>query len=71
VQYQQVEQNVEELGSLTTAALKLNANAAIGWSYRNYSLGGKILVDTLLSDIRGTQVYSTLFNAILYVGGRF
>jgi len=70
-QYQQIDETSEEIGGLTTAAVKMNANAAVGYNFKSYSFGGKILVDTLLSDVRGTQVYSTLLNGILFLGGRF
>jgi hypothetical protein len=71
VQHQRIDETEDDLGSLTTGALKLNANAAIGFTYQSYSIGGKVLVDTILSDIRGTQVYSTLLNGLLFLGGRF
>ncbi len=71
VQHQRIDETEDELGTLTTGALKANANASIGFTYKSYSLGGKVLVDTLLSDIHGTQVYSTLLNGLLFLGGRF
>lgn len=70
-QHQQISETEDELGSLTTVAVKMNANAAAAYNYKNYSFGGKILLDTLLSDIRGTQVYSTLLNVLFFFGGRF
>lgn len=70
-QYQKIDDEGQGIQGLTTAALKLNGNAAAGYNYKTYSFGGKILIDTLLSDVRGTQVYSTLLNGLLFFGGRF
>lgn len=69
-------QKIGDVQSLATgynfnAALKANANAAIGYNRENSTYGAKVLVDTLLSDVRGTQVYSTLVNGIVFYGHRF
>jgi hypothetical protein len=61
----------DEIGNGITGVIKLNANAAVGLVFKSYSIGGKVLVDTVLSDVKGTQVYSTLVNGLIFLGGRF
>jgi hypothetical protein len=70
-QYQNIDDEGGAIAEVTTAALKLNGNAAVGSNYKSYTFGEKILVDTLLSDIHGTHVYSTLLNGLLFFGARF
>lgn len=68
-------QKIEEDGSNTNEniqiAFKGNLNASLGYRYKNYSIGAKVLLDTLLSDVKGTHIYSSLLNGILFIGSRF
>lgn len=52
-------------------ALKGNVNGGISYKYKGHYFGGKFLLDTLVSNVRNTQVYSSLVSGTIYYGNRF
>lgn len=70
-QLQKIDEVVRNPESRIHVALKLNANLAVGYTSENYVIGGKVLADAVVSNIRNTQVYSTLINGQIFVGKRF
>lgn len=68
-------QKIEEEGDSPTEnlhfALKGNLNASLGYRFDNYSIGGKFLLDTLVSNVKNTQIYSSLVNGSVFFGSRF
>lgn len=70
-QYQQIDQGGADLKDKLNLAAKVNLNLSAGYNFKVYSMGAKILGDSLFSSVRGTQLYSTVLSAQLFVGGRF
>ena len=71
-QYQQIDQvGTNDLKDKINLAAKANLNLSAGYNFKVYSVGAKVLGDTLFSSVRGTQLYSTILSAQFFFGGRF
>jgi hypothetical protein len=71
LQLQKYEEDIIPLTENTSFALKGNLNGGLIYKWRGHYYGGRFLLDTLLSTIRNTQVYSSLVSGTLYYGWRF
>ncbi len=71
IQFQKYEEEEQPLTENVFLALKGNVNGGISYHYRNHYFGGKFILDTIVSNVRNTQVYSSLASATLYYGSRF
>ncbi len=71
IQQQQFHLNVGGDEKTLSPALKGNLNIAAGVNKEDWVYGGRLLVDSLTSNMRGLQVYSSLVNGYLFWGSRF
>lgn len=70
-QIQQIDELNGQRENRISLAFKLNANAAIGYTKQSYVIGGKVLADALVSNVKNTQIFSTLVNGQVFFGARF
>lgn len=54
-----------------SVAVKINFNASIGWNSQSYVGGIKFLLDSLSSNVSGTEVASNLISGQVFFGARF
>ena len=71
LQMQKISQELEGNAESLSPAVKANVNISIGQNRDDLVYGGKVLVDSLISNVRGLQVYSSLVNGLLFFGKRF
>ncbi|MES3036705.1 MAG: DUF4421 family protein [Bdellovibrionota bacterium] len=70
-QIQHINQAQGDIDHTWSLAFKANLNVALGYNRKDSAFGAKLLVDSLSSNVRGVQFYSTLINGLLFYGKRF
>ncbi len=71
LQMQRINLEGEGVAETWSPALKANLNISMGRNRNGWVYGGKILVDSLMAEVQGTHVYSSLVNGHLFFGSRF
>ncbi len=71
IQFQKYQDGISSSEDNTHLALKGTLNGGIGYSIKDHYFGGKFILDTVLSHVEGTDVYSSLISGSLYYGLRY
>ena len=71
LQMQQVHLSDGNEATYYSLAVKINLNVAMGWNYKDYVGGVKLLLDSLSSRVDGTQLASNLWSGQVFLGARF
>jgi len=71
LQFQQIEYSGYDRSSGTNLAAQINVNVAAGWNQDVYTWGARALAHSLLSNVKGEQIDSTLIQGQIFFGGRF
>ena len=71
IQYQKIGRSNDKDVKNVSVAVKINVNASIGWNTQEYVGGMKFLLDSLSSNVSGTEIASNLVSGQIFFGARF